>query len=66
MPHHWDYGPDKTKAERRERAKEKKKERMDAGKGVKLRAQMIQERAEKAKREIDERLKAERETAAKK
>ena len=66
MPHHWDYGPDKTKAERRERAKGKKKERMDAGKGVKLRAQIIQERAEQAKREIDERLKAEREKAAKK
>ena len=65
MTHHYDF-EDKTKAERRECAKEKKKERMDAGKGAKLRARMIQERAEKAKREIDERLKAEREKAAKK
>ena len=65
MSSHYDFEK-KTKAERRERAKEKKKERMDAGKGVKLRAQIIQERAEKAKREINERLKAERKKAAKK
>ena len=65
MAHHYDFA-EKTKAERRERAKEKKKERMDAGKGVKLRARIIQERAEKATREIDERIKAEREKAAKK
>lgn len=55
MSSHWDYPPDKTKAERRERAEEKKRERMNQGKGVKLRARIIQEKAEQAKRESDER-----------
>lgn len=49
MSHHWDYA-DKTKTERRERAKEKEKERMSQGKGVKLRAQIIQKRAEEAEK----------------
>ena len=48
MSHHWDYGPSKTKAERRERGKEKKRERMDSGKKVKLLTRLTQERAEKA------------------
>lgn len=50
MSSHWDFA-DKTKAERRERAKEKKRERMDSGKGVKLRAQIIQRKAEEAEKE---------------
>ncbi len=48
MTSHWDYGPDKTKAERRERGEEKKRERMDSGKRVKLLTHLTQERAEKA------------------
>ncbi len=64
MSHHWDYEPDKTRAERRERAKEKKRERMDSGKSVKLLYQLSMERAAKAKKENDER--AAREKAAKK
>ncbi len=50
MSSHWDYGPDKTKAERRERGKEKKRECMDSGKRVKLLTRLTQERAEKASR----------------
>ncbi len=45
MSSHWDYGPDKTKAERRERGKEKKRERMDAGKKVKLLNELAMKRA---------------------
>ncbi len=48
MSSHWDYA-DKTKAERRERGKEKKRERMDQGKRVKLLDRLVQERAEKAR-----------------
>ncbi len=55
MSHHWDYGPDKTKAERRERGKEKKRERMEQGKIVKLLFRLSMERAAKAKKESDER-----------
>ncbi|KKL73615.1 hypothetical protein LCGC14_2073090 [marine sediment metagenome] len=55
MSSHWDYGPDKTKAERRERGKEKKRERMGAGKSVKLLFRLSMERAAKAKKESDER-----------
>ena len=55
VSHHWDYGPNKTKAERRERAGEKKKERMDQGKRVKAQQRLIEERAAKAAKESDER-----------
>ncbi len=57
MSSHWDYGPDKTKAERRERAGEKKKERMDQGKRVKAQQRLIEERAAKAAKEIEEKRK---------
>ena len=55
MTHHWDYS-DKTKSERRERGREKKKERMGQGKKAKLWAQIIQDRAEEAKRLEDIRI----------
>ena len=45
MSHHWDYGPDKTKAEKRERKKEKRREDMDAGKRVKLLHELAMKRA---------------------
>ncbi len=57
MSSHWDYGPDKTKAERRERAGEKKKERMDQGKRVKAQQRLIEDRAAKAAQEIKEKQK---------
>lgn len=44
MTHHYDF-QDKTKAERRERGREKKKERMDAGKRTKLLHRLAMERA---------------------
>ena len=46
-PHHFDYSPEKTKAERRERKKEKKREKQNQGKGVKLLANLVAERAKK-------------------
>ena len=44
MSHHYDYDG-KTKAERRERYKEKRRERMDAGKRVKLLHRLAMRRA---------------------
>ena len=44
MTHHFDYA-DKTKGERRERAEEKKRERMSQGKKAKLWAQIVQQLA---------------------
>ena len=55
MSHHWDYGPGKTKSERRSRKEEKKRERMEQGKKAKLWAQIIQERARKAEMELEKR-----------
>ena len=55
MTHHWDYS-DKTKSERRERGREKKKERMGQGKSVKLLYRLSMERAEEAKRLEDIRI----------
>ena len=63
MSHHYDYDSDKTKAERRERAGEKRRERMEQGKSVKLLFKLSMERAARAKRESDER--AAREAAKK-
>ena len=54
MPNHWDYGPDKTRAERRERAAEKKRERMDSGKKLKLLSAIILKRSLEAQKEADE------------
>lgn len=54
MTHHYDFA-DKTKAERRERGKEKNRERMGSGKSVKLLHRLAMERAAKAQRESDER-----------
>ncbi len=53
MTHHWDYA-DKTKAERRERAGEKRRERMDQGKRVKEQQRLIEARAAAAAKEIEE------------
>lgn len=53
MPHHYDYA-DKTKTERRERGKEKKRERMNQGKNLKLLARLAQERAEAAQKRYEE------------
>ncbi len=44
MTHHWDYA-DKTKAERRERYKEKRRTRMGQGKRVKLLHRLTMRRA---------------------
>lgn len=54
MTHHWDYSG-KTKSERRERGEEKRRERMNQGKGVKLLQAIVMERAAKAEREYQER-----------
>ena len=54
MSHHYDFA-DKTKAERRERKKEKDRECMDQGKALKLRLRIIKERAEKAEKAQKER-----------
>ena len=55
MTHHYDF-QGKTKSERRERGREKKKERMNQGKGVKLRARIIQDKAEEVKKLEDARV----------
>jgi len=44
VSHHHDYA-DKTKAERRERKKEKRREKMDAGKKAKLLHALAMQRA---------------------
>ena len=64
MSHHWDYGPNKTKSERRERAGEKQRKRMDQGKRVKAQQRLIEDRAAKAAREIEERHAEKRKKAA--
>ncbi len=55
MTHHWDYSG-KTKSERRERGVEKRRERMNQGKGLKVLHQIIMDRAAKAEKEYQERL----------
>ncbi|KKM99801.1 hypothetical protein LCGC14_1144180 [marine sediment metagenome] len=53
MTKHYDF-QDKLKGERRERAAEKKKERMDSGKKLKLLSAIILKRSLEAQREADE------------
>ena len=53
MTKHYDF-QDKTKAERRERAAEKKRERMDSGKKLKLLSAIILKRSLEAQKERDE------------
>ena len=55
MTHYWDFAG-KTKSERRERAGEKRRERMGQGKGLKILHQIIMDRAAKAEKEYQERL----------
>lgn len=54
MTHHWDYGPNKTKSERRERKRNKDRERMSSGKKIKLLNRLAMERAQRAQQRHDE------------
>ncbi len=56
MTEHYDF-QDKLKSERRERAAEKKRERMDSGKKLKLLSAIILKRSLEAQKERDERQK---------
>ncbi len=58
MSNHWDYGPDKTKSERRERQEQKIRERMLQGKKAKLLHQIIMDEAKKAQEEYEARKEA--------
>ena len=53
MTKHYDF-QDKLKGERRERAAEKKRERMDSGKKLKLLSAIILKRSLEAQKEADE------------
>ena len=53
MTKHYDF-QDKLKGERRERAAEKKRERMDSGKKLKLLSAIILKRSLEAQKERDE------------
>ena len=52
MTHHYDYSS-KTKAERRERSREKARERMGQGKRAKLLHSIIMDKAQKAEEALE-------------